>query len=611
MSAALTPDAATNDDSTASTAVKPFTPVEGVKASSRGLRGSLAEELADPSPTFTNDATHLIKFHGFYQQDDRDIRKSRAAKKLPLEYSCMVRASIPGGRVTADQWLAMDRLTDAVADGSMRLTTRQGVQFHFVHKQNLRGLINTLNQHLVTTLAACGDVVRNVMSCPAPLESRNGVDLGTYARELSKAFKPTTRSYYDLFIDHESAASAVDPRPEATDEIDPLYGESYLPRKFKIAFAWPGDNCVDLYSHDLGFVPVLSNGLTGDIERWIVFAGGGMGQNHAREGETYPRIASVIGVVPLDGLRSVAEVIIGIFRDFGDRTDRGRARLKYLIDDRGLEWFIEEVRSRLLADKAITLQAAPALLPWDDSDEHLGWQRQADGLWFLGVHVESGRVRDTGEGSGHGDVQTALRTLTSSGLVPELRVSARQDVLLTNVRSEDRVAIEDVLRAHHVPLAHHYEPVRRLAVACPALPTCGQALAEAERILPRIVDDAAAALDKAGLANTDLRINMTGCPNGCARPYTSEIGVVGRGKRTYDVYVGGSVGGDRLNQRIGTDVHVDDLSQTFGQLFARYAADRNDASESFGDWSSRADVETLRTLVPVAAPRRRKSVEDE
>jgi sulfite reductase (ferredoxin) len=581
-----------------------LTPVEGIKSGSLGLRGTLADELADPSPAFTADATHLIKFHGFYQQDDRDIRRARAAKKLPLEYSCMVRASVPGGRVSAEQWIAMDKLADAVADGSLRLTTRQGVQFHFVHKPNLQSLIRTLNAHLVTTLAACGDVVRNVMACPAPLEARGNIDLGLYARELSAAFKPTTRSYYELFVDHEQAASAIDPTPEP---VDALYGESYLPRKFKIVFAWPGDNCVDLYSHDLGYVPILSHGTHGDIEGWIVLAGGGMGQNHSREDDTYPRVASVIGAVPVDGLRSIAQVIIGIFRDFGDRTDRGRARLKYLIDDRGLDWFVSEVKNRLAnLDTPCQLLPAPELLPWEDSDEHLGWQRQRDGNWFLGVHIESGRVRDIASG-GHGSVRTALRKLADSGLVPELRITARQDVLLVGIAEENRVAVENVLTEHLVPLAHAYEPIRRLAVACPALPTCGQALGEAERILPRIIDDAAAALDKAALSSHAVRINMTGCPNGCARPYTSEIGLVGRGKRSYDLYVGGAVGGDRLNQRIATDVDLDDLSGAFSALFLQYGADRQSEQESFGDWSNRVENETLSSLIPVATPRRKSA----
>jgi sulfite reductase (ferredoxin) len=593
------------------------TVVEGLKAASRGLRGTLAEELANDAPDFTGDATNLIKFHGFYQQDDRDIRRERASKKLPLEYSCMVRTSTPGGTVSADQWIAMDNLASEVADGSLRITTRQGIQFHFVHKPELRSLINTLNKHLVTTLAACGDVVRNVMADPAPHAERANIDLGHYARELSAAFKPTTRSYYDLFIDHESAASAVDAAPE----IDALYGETYLPRKFKITFAWPGDNCVDLYAHDLGFVPILSNGLTGDLQGWIVSAGGGMGQNHAREGETYPRVASIIGAVGVNDLRAVGEEIIGIFRDFGDRTDRGRARLKYLMDDRGLDWFIAEARTRLAARAVpVTLNEAPALQPWDDCDEHLGWHPQtlaADGTgetYFIGVHVESGRVRDVAEERSdehHGLVRTALRAIADSGLAPEFRLTARQDVLLCGVKAADRIKVENILRAHNVPLAHHYTPVRRLAMACPALPTCGQALAEAERILPRLADDAANALDKAGIGSQALRINVTGCPNGCARPYTSEVGLVGRGKRTYDLYIGGSASGDRLNKRLVADVHVDDLGPAMSTLFDRYSRERTNPKESFGDWSARVDEAELLASLPAPSKKRRVATEAE
>jgi sulfite reductase (ferredoxin) len=577
------------------------TPVEGIKKSSAGLLGTLAEEVSNTETFFTPDATHLIKFHGFYQQDDRDVRKERASKKLPLDYSCMVRASLPGGIVSAGQWLAMDRLAGEVANGSLRITTRQGIQFHFVHKPDLRGLLHTLNSHLVTTLAACGDVVRNVMACPAPLAERGDTSLFSYASDVSRAFKPTTRSYFDLWVDHEHAATTVDPTPE----IDPLYGDAYLPRKFKITFAWPGDNCVDLFSHDLGFVPIFAAGTSGQISGWSVVAGGGMGQSHARPGETYPRLASPIGTIPADGLRALSRAVIETFRDSGDRTDRGRARLKYVLDDRGVDWFINEVKSRIEGETELhDIQPLPA---WTSDDEHLGWNEQADGKFFLGVHVDSGRVLDV-----HGETQmrSALARLATDGLVPEFRMTARQDVLLAGVERDSRLAVEEVLRAHKVPLANTFAPVRRLAVACPALPTCGQALAEAERILPAIVDGAQSGLASAGVEDRAVRIHVTGCPNGCARPYTAEIGIVGRTKKTYDIYVGGSAGGDRLNQQLATDVHIDSLPAAFKAIFGRYQTELL-PDETVGDWSARVGVEALRDLVPITRKRRTAVTDDD
>ena len=526
------------------TVTRERTAVELVKEASAHLRGSIAEELRAPGDAFSADTVHLTKFHGFYQQDDRDVRRARTAAKLPLLSSCMVRAAVPGGVLTARQWLAMDRLAEQVARTAprgagapapnLRVTTRQGVQFHFVAKAEIRPLIAALNAELVTTLAACGDVARNVMGCPAPLAERNGLDLAALAQPLAAHVRPRTPAYYELWLDGEKAASvhAAEPGPANTSgsDVEPLYGDTYLPRKFKIAIAWPGDNCVDLFSHDLGFVPTFAGPAgPGTLEGFTVFAGGGMGQNHSRPDDTYPRLATALGWVPADAIGLVAEAVIGTFRDHGDRTDRGRARLKYLIDDRGADWFRGDVAERL---------------------------------------------------------------------------SARQDVLLTGIDADRRGEVDEVLAAHGVLDGHALTPVRRLAVACPALPTCGQALAEAERALPDVVAAAEGALSAAGLAAEPVRIHMTGCPNGCARPYTAEIGIVGRTKTTYDVYAGGSSGGDRLARRLATGFAVAQLDELFGALFARFAAERA-AGETFGEFVDRVGIGTLADTVPVAAPRRR------
>lgn len=602
-------------------APKALTAVEHVKADSRNLRGALEAELGDGTDHFSADSTHLVKFHGFYQQDDRDVRRARTAAREPLLHSFMVRAAVPGGTLSAAQWQAMDRLAVEVAaeaprgagpvEPNLRITVRQGIQYHFVAKRDLRPLIGGLNRSLVTTLAACGDVARNVMSCPAPLAARNGVDLFAEAAPLAAHVRPKTTAYYELWVDGEKAASVLEPSGGApaagAGPVEPIYGDTYLPRKFKMVFAWPGDNCVDLFSHDLGFVPTFAGGVAdpAGIEGFVVFAGGGMGQSHAREDDTYPRLASPIGWVPASAVGLAAEAVIGSFRDHGDRTDRGRARLKYLIDDRGLDWFVGDVRERL-GERGVTLDQPRPLPAWTDDDEHLGWHEQADGRFFRGIHVDSGRVVDSADGGPR--LRSALAELAGSGLVDEVRLTPRQDVLLTGVHADRRAELDEVLAAHGVVDAATLKPVRRLAVACPALPTCGQALGEAERVLPRIVADAEAALGAAGLGEQDLRVHVTGCPNGCARPYTAEIGIVGRTKTTYDVYVGGSSGGERLNLRLGTDVRLASLRSLFDALFVRYAAERHD-DESIGDYCARAGVGALADTVPVAAPRRRASAD--
>ena len=600
-----------------SDAAKELTAVEHVKADSRHLRGELVAEFGDGTDHFSGDSGHLLKFHGIYQQDDRDVRRERTAARQSLLHSFMVRAAIPGGTLSAAQWLAMDQLAvDAAAEAprgsgevqaSLRITVRQAIQYHFVAKSELRPLIGGLNRSLVTTLAACGDVARNVMGCPAPLAARNGVDLVRSAATLAAHVRPRTAAYYELWVDGEKAASVLEPSngtpATGDDSIEPLYGATYLPRKFKIVFAWPGDNCVDLFSHDLGFVPTFAGDVvdSAKLEGFVVFAGGGMGKSHAREDDTYARLASPVGWVPAAAVGLAAEAVIGIYRDHGDRTDRARARLKYVIDDRGLDWFVANMRERL-SERGVVLDTPRPIPAWTDDDEHLGWHEQIDGRFFRGIHVDAGRVVDTADGSMR--LRSALAKLAASGLIDQVRLTPRQDVLLTGVSADRRAELDEVLTAHGVVDAANLRPVRRLAVACPALPTCPQALGEAERVLPNIVADAEAALAGAGLSELDVRVHVTGCPNGCARPYTAEIGIVGRTKSGYDVYVGGSASGERLNLRLGTDVKITSLPSLFDALFARYATERTEG-ESFGDYCARTGVGALSDAVPVPTPRRR------
>jgi sulfite reductase (ferredoxin) len=499
----------------------------------------------------------------------------------------MVRSAVPGGVMRAEQWLALDRLAD-VADGSMRLTTRQGVQFHFVHKGALRSLVNGINRAALSTLAACGDVVRNIMACPWP-DERQAV-LQPLVAELVARFRPQTRAYWELWIDGDKAVTAEAADPAVAGEREAVYGDVYLPRKFKIAVAWPGDNCVDVFANDIGLVPTLSHGTSGEVTGYDVFVGGGLGLSHAREDDTYPRLASPLGWVTPDRVVDVAEAIVTTQRDFGNREDRHRARLKYLVDERGVEWVRGEVERRLGAP----IDDLVELPPWI-ADEHHGTR---DGV--IGVPVPSGKIIDR-DGV---RLRTVLRELAGDGTVTEIRVTPRQDLLLHGIAPGRVAEVEQRLRDHGVALASDVSHLRRLAIACPALPTCGQALGEAERVLPALVDELEKVMTDAGAGDAPVRVNMTGCPNGCARPYTAEIGIVGRTKKTYDIYVGGSPTGDRLGERIRADVPLDQIAGVLQPILANYAPAAS-AGPAFGDWAADVGRSTIETWLPAPVVRRR------
>jgi sulfite reductase (ferredoxin) len=554
--------------------------LEDVKRASQYLRGDLADELGATTDAFEADSVALLKFHGIYQQDDRDVRRARASKKLPLDYSCMVRTSVPGGRITAQQWLAQDRLAE-LADGAMRLTTRQGMQFHMVPKGSLRPLVKGINETLLTTLAACGDVVRNIMGCPWPDERQQII--GPLVDQLVARFRPRTRAYWELWIDGDKAVTAEPADPE------PVYGDVYLPRKFKIAVGWPGDNCVDALANDVGIVPTLTAGTSGPLTGFMVYVGGGLGMSHAREDDTYPRLASPLGWVTPERIVDVVEAIVTTQRDHGNREDRHRARLKYLVDERGIDWMRQEVGRRAGAPLGPPVVDLP---PWT-ADDHHGVH---DGV--VGVPVPSGKVVDR-DGVA---IRTALRELAADGTVKELRLTPRQDLLLLGIAPDRIGEVEQRLREHGVPLAGDVSNLRRLAIACPALPTCGQALGEAERVLPDLVSELEKVFADTGNGDAAVRLNMTGCPNGCARPYTAEIGIVGRTKTTYDVYVGGSPGGDRLAERIRADVPLDQLPAVLAPVLQRYAG----TDGSFGDWAAGVGAESIATWLPEPVTRRRR-----
>ena len=545
--------------------------VEGIKRSSDFLRGGLADDLASAAPNVTDESEQLLKFHGVYAQDNRDVRRQRAKNGESLEHIFMVRVVVPGGRLTRAQWMTLDDVATNLADGSIRLTTRQAVQFHGVVKDGLRPLARSLDRALLSSFGGCGDVVRNVVTCPSLQVDQPDERLARIARTLSNAFRPTTGAHWELFIDGDRAASRDD-GPEL-----PIYGDTYLPRKFKIAVAHPEDNCVDVFAQDVGLIP-------GSHDEFGVgfnlVVGGGLGRSYANP-DTFARLASPFTFVTYDEVHEVIAAVISTFRDLGGRADRRRARMKYVVSDLGIEGFRLEVERRL--GRALI---PPTALPVHfDARDHLGWRTLKDGTHEVGIRVAAGRVRDDDTGTG---LRSALRHVATHFEVT-FQITAQQDILISRIDSGSRSAIEGVLLEHRVRMTPDLGPVERNALACPALPTCGQALAESERRLPELVDQVEGVLGARALARRPLQLRMTGCPNGCARPAVAEVGVVGRTKSTYDLYVGGGVRGDRLARLYREKVPFDDIASTLDPLFERWGRDGLE-EESFGDFISRTGI---------------------
>jgi sulfite reductase (ferredoxin) len=540
---------------------------EILKRDSQGLRGTIAEELGNDLTYFSKGATGVLKFHGIYQQDDRDLRKQQPERL----FTAMVRVGIPGGLLSADQHLEMDRLADEVGDGGLRITSRQDLQYHSVSKCSLRALLSRLNTIDLSTLAACGDVVRNVVCCAAPIFSPERQDLKPYVLELARELRPSTRAYLEIWLDGEKAASLE-------EEADALYGETYLPRKFKIAFAYEGENTIDIYSNDLGFVAHFD---AGELAGFTLLAGGGLGQSNGVR-TTHPRLADPIGFVRPNQLVAAAKAVVGIHRDFGNRENRKLARLKYVIEKMGVEQFRSELESRL--GEAL---APPRRLVWHRAEDYLGWHPQGQGRWCYGVRVISGRIKDSAD---HG-IRSGLREVIAR-FRPEVRLTVQQNILLAGIATEDRREVDRLLRAHGLVAAADLPPVLRHSMACPALPTCGQAVAESERVWPLLAARIQQAWDAAGMGGEPLCVRMTGCPNGCARPYTAEIGIVGQSPDLYSLYLGGSPMGTRLAELFRHGVRFEDVPAVLSRLFQAYAAERA-AGERFGDWAARKGVARL------------------
>jgi sulfite reductase (ferredoxin) len=548
--------------------------VEKIKQESRGLRGPLAAEVAAETDHFSKEGAQLLKFHGVYQQEDRDLRRQRAAGDEEPEHIFMVRCKIPGGVLTAEQYLVLDELAERYSNGTLRVTTRQDNQFHGVVKGDIQGTIRGLNDALVTTLGACGDVQRNVVSCPAPLPGGLRREALEIARRISDHLLPRTRAYHEIWLDGERVAGA-DGEPEA----EPIYGQRYLPRKFKTAIAFPDDNCTDVHSNDLGFL-VVPEGER--IAGFNVLVGGGLGMTHGKR-ETYPRLADSLGFATPDEVVAVAEAVVTVQRDYGNRGDRRRARLKYLLDERGLPWFREQVEQRL--GRALP---PPAPVEVSDVHDHLGWHDQGDNRWCCGVFVENGRIQDTAQLELRTAVRRVVETFRSG-----VHFTPQQNLLLTDISGGWRPAVEAILANHGVPQEGAISRVRRWSMACPAMPTCGLAIAEAERALPGLIDDLERELERLGLADLRLTVRMTGCPNGCARPYTADLAFVGRALDKYTIFVGGTVLGTRLAVAYADLVPRGRLVATVRPLLERYRAERR-LEEGFGDFCHRVGVASLR-----------------
>jgi sulfite reductase (ferredoxin) len=564
--------------------------VEVIKENSRALRGTISLELLRDSEKFSDQDKNLLKFHGSYQQEDRDARKARRAGGLGKFHIFMVRCKIPGGRVTADQYLALDELAEKYANGTLRITSRQGIQFHGVLKTDLKATIAGINACLLTTLGACGDVNRNVMACPAPHHDGVHAELQATAARLAAHFAPRTGAYHEIWLNGNLVSGEKDlkDRKDSKDpatthqEEEPIYGKVYLPRKFKMGLALPEDNCVDLYAQDLGLLAIVEGG---SLVGYNLLVGGGMGKTHGNE-KTFPHLAQPICYVGAKDVVQAAEAVVKLFRDHGNRADRKRARIKYLVHD----WGVEKFRT-VLAGYLGGMPVLPRPVEVSGFDLHLGWHPQGNGKWYYGLSVENGRIKDEGTLR----LRSGLRVLVQR-FRPAIRLTPVQDILLCDLDASALPLVERTLMEFGITPPGQLSLVQKYSMSCPAIPTCGLAISESERALPGIIDDLEQELNDLGLENEPISVRMTGCPNGCARPYQSDIGIVGRSGDKYVLYVGGHVLGTRLNFEYCDLVPRSEIVPTLRPLLRRFKEERH-PGESFGDWCQRLGPDALHAQV--------------
>ncbi len=540
---------------------------EGIKTRSNYLRGTIEEGLADLSTgSMCEDDQQLLKFHGTYQQDDRDLRNDRRKHRLEKAYSFMIRIRVPGGVATSRQWIETDRLATQFANGTIKLTTRQAFQFHGIIKTNLKRTIAEINQAAMDTIAACGDVNRNVMCNPNPYLSSVHAEVLKAAQDISTHLTPATRAYHEIWLDGEKVESTE-------EDQEPIYGKTYLPRKFKITIAVPPSNDVDIFANCLSFIAIVEDG---KLVGYNVAVGGGMGSTHGNEA-TYPRLADVIGFCTPEQVVDVAEKVVLVQRDFGDRTDRKHSRFKYTVDDHGPEWILAKLNEYL------GYELGPVRsYEFTDNGDRFGWVEDENGNFHYTLFVEGGRVLDTPSYP----MRTGLLEIAKihDG---DFRLTANQNLVIANISVKKRSEIEALLEKYGMAHSHERSALRLSSIACVALPTCGLALAEAERYLPVVITNLEEDLEAAGLRHDSITIRMTGCPNGCGRPFISEIGFVGRGPDRYNLYLGGGHAGQRLSKLYREDIHSDEIRSLLAPIFQRYAKERNEG-ERFGDFVIRA-----------------------
>lgn len=549
----------------------PPSDVERIKKESNYLRGTLKEVMLDRlSSGIPDDDNRLMKHHGSYLQDDRDLRNERAKQKLEPAYQFMLRVRLPGGVATPEQWLVMDDLAEENGNGTLKITTRQTFQMHGILKWNMKNTIQRIHNTLLDTIAACGDVNRNVLSTSNPYQSEIHGEIYEWAKKLSDDLLPRTRAYHEVWLDEEKVAGT----PEV-DDIEPMYGPLYLPRKFKIALAIPPTNDVDVFSNDLGFIAIVEDG---NLVGFNVAIGGGMGSTHGDKA-TYPQLAKVIGFCKPEQLYDVAEKTITIQRDYGNRSERKNARFKYTIDRLGLETVIEELENRL----GWRLEEAKPYY-FESNGDRYGWVKGVGGKWHYTLFIEGGRVKDYDDYK----LKTGLREIAKIH-TGEFRLTTNQNLIIANVSSQKKKKITELMDQYGLTDGKHHSALRRSSMACVALPTCGLAMAEAERYLPKLIDKIEDIVNENGLRDQEITIRMTGCPNGCARPGLGEIAFMGKAVGKYNMYLGAAFDGSRLNKMYRENIGEEEILKELRVLLSRYAKEREEG-EYFGDFVIRAGI---------------------
>jgi sulfite reductase (ferredoxin) len=555
---------------------------EAIKQESDYLKGNILEELADDSLIqVSNESYELLKFHGTYQGYNRDTATSRKQQRLDKEYEFMLRMKLPAGKLTAWQYLELDKLADTYSNGTMRITTRQTFQFHHVLKGDLKPYIAEINKRLLSTLGGCGDVVRNVTTCSAPYKDNIHNTLQEAAYTLAKHFAPRTESYFDIWLDWEKLDYPFNPEASSKENIEPTYGDTYLPRKFKIGIARPEDNCVDVLTNDLALLALFEEQ---ELIGYNVALGGGLGMTHNKPA-TYPRLATPIAFVAPKDLVKISEAVVKLQRDHGDRSNRKHARLKYMVEEKGIEW-IKQTLEGYFGDALVE----PKPMPEFAIHDHMGWHEQGDGKWFLGVPVSSGRIEDR-EGEA---IRTGLREVIATYEM-DLVLTPDQNIILSNIEAQDKADITRVLRSHGIKLHEDLTPLFRNTIACVAMPTCGKALTEAERVKLPMVAALEQLLDKYELKEERLTLRLAGCPNGCSRPYVGDISVVGRTPGFYALYIGGDFQGTRLGEKVFDKVPYNELMVSLEPMISLFKEGR-EPKEGFGDFCYRYGIDKVKKI---------------